>query len=116
MKTKAPYGSRLDHEVLVVEELTDGHKEVSVTFIRLVSMRARWHSSPGLRLRSGWACVCLFRESCSGAVRHWPHFRVGSSLVGRGVQPDVAEPILPTALGSGQDNQLARALDIVAGN
>ena len=40
----------------------------------------------------------------------------GSSLEGRGVQPDVAEPILPTALGSGQDNQLARALDIVASN
>ena len=44
-----------------------------------------------------------------GAYYTWK----GSSLEGRGVQRHVAEPILPTALGSGQDNQLARALDIL---
>ena len=47
-----------------------------------------------------------------GAYYTWK----GSSLEGRGVQPDVAEPIVPTALRSGQDNQLARALDILASN
>jgi len=35
----------------------------------------------------------------------------GTNLEGRGVMPDIEEPLLPDALWNGQDNQLARALE-----
>jgi C-terminal processing protease CtpA/Prc len=34
----------------------------------------------------------------------------GNNLEGKGVAPDIDEPISPEALWSGEDNQLARAL------
>ena len=37
----------------------------------------------------------------------------GTNLEGRGVEPDVAEPISPEALWRGEDNQLAKARDLL---
>lgn len=37
----------------------------------------------------------------------------GTNLEGRGVEPDVSEPISPEALWRGEDNQLARARDLL---
>ena len=37
----------------------------------------------------------------------------GTNLEGRGVEPHVNEPISPTALWVGEDNQLARATEMV---
>ena len=35
----------------------------------------------------------------------------GNNLEGKGVAPDIEEPISPHALWNGQDNQLGRALE-----
>lgn len=37
--------------------------------------------------------------------------RQGANLAGRGVTPDIEEPISPEALWNGEDNQLNRAVE-----